>query len=252
MSLGMVHSTFDQHFLVFHSNYLHYYKLFDLRKGSLTAQLDIHPADYCIKKHRIPYLEFGCPGKIIAMCKGQIDRVTIYDLEISNKTGYFQLLLKNSVNVSVESYISAESEGAVYSTTHVRGIWYVFAYREENSYKPIQHRIKRMYAYQGCRSLGLWFNLWSDILLNLGFPGLGAIAFMQTCNPVDGLFKKGNNKKTSMQEIDTLFHPRCNDKNTKHFYFNPTDGSFLHFMQRPVTEVDKKTYLTSVQIYRTL
>jgi hypothetical protein len=224
------------------------FDLFDVMKGTFSGNLVIPANDICNMAAKIFSVKIGFQGKAVVSCKiGGHLKATLYSLAGSNKTGEFQLVLKNAVTVLLRSRPEVLNGDIYTSGVSKRGI-YVSSYRKENWYQPVNYFIKLSSSLLlHIDSYTLKFNFQFNLLIILGFPGPWAIGLKEVYKPMHGLVNNGASKHAIL-EIMIYFRPKSADQNFHDFHFDLGD-SFFHMIRSRGTTAEHKEYFKFIDVY---
>jgi hypothetical protein len=190
----------------------------------------------------------GWHGKIVISSGREGVKVywTIYDSIESNVTGFLNLILRNGINIASNQpyppYCS--KRGHVYYDN----LPAFFVYRRENKYRPVKHMVRHTRPLEQCKSCFFKMDIWSDTPHIICVPGPLAIAFVNLCDPVDGIAKKRPGNNNILRELVPSFRPPSKDVDMNHFFFS-MDGSLLHLIRNPKKTANVKEHLLSADIY---
>jgi hypothetical protein len=244
---GMLFNLYNNFILLSTQNQKKYaYVLFDITKGRLQGKIVVPRTDICYMDGY--YVILGWHGKIVIACghKGVKHHATIYDTIESNLTGHLNLILRNGISIPLRYTtvdIMINKGGDVYAFSEYN----VFAYRLQTRYQPDEHKIRHTRLIRDRRNLCKYrLDIWSDILYLICVPGPVAIAFLNLCDPVNGITRKRSSNNI-FRELIPSFHPPNKNPDTQHFYFS--DGSLLHLIRNPKKTANVKEHLSSVDIY---
>jgi hypothetical protein len=139
----------------------------------------------------------------------------------------------------------------IYAQQFVDGNLHIVVHLKANEYHPVTTRI-RYTPPKGHLQYVLRFNLFYNMPFIIMSPGPHACGFVHVYHPLNGLLRKGSGR-TGLREVRASFYPQnVTDMNMGHFYFNPVDGSFLHFIESPTKSSNVKNDFISVDIYKAI
>jgi hypothetical protein len=222
------------------------YLLFDITKGRFQGKVFIPRKDICYTDKYDVIL--GWHRKILITCETKgVKHVTIYDSIEYNITGYLNLILRNGISILLRSIpleIMISKGGDVYSGC----VYNVIVYRLQTRYQPVKHKFRHTRLFRHSQACAYRIDIWSDILYMICQPGPVAIAFLNSCDPVDGIARKRSGNNMIFHELIPSFHPSDQNPDSEHFYFS-VNGSLLHLIRSPKKTPNMKEYLSSVDIY---
>ncbi|XP_064637295.1 uncharacterized protein LOC135493702 [Lineus longissimus] len=219
--------------------------IFDPAKGSICGQIIIPKSDACFMA--LSVVTFGCQGKVLVHCKvrGRI-AATVYDIKELNQTRNVLVVMENGIKVSLRGFIVTMCED-IYLLEQRGKIMYIISYFKSKVYQPAKYPIKSEWSSQ-IRGLQLKFNRVYELLFAVGRPGPRVFGLRHS-HRINGIKREPDELEYRYREVQVSFSPSQFVIDHNNLNLNPTDGSFLHFIQSSSNKPGITVLYHSVDIY---